>query len=105
MGWYFRKSLNFGGLRLNLSKSGVGVSTGIRAVRFGVSPNGRQYVHCGVGGVYYRKTFSSGGRASSTSRQQAHSQQQTSPRAVTGQQQAIDSGDVSAMVDASAADL
>lgn len=38
MGFYFRKSVNLGGLRFNLSKSGVGVSTGFKGFRIGSGP-------------------------------------------------------------------
>src|SRR5260370_42684749 len=35
MGWSFRRSVNFGPLRINLSKSGVGYSVGTRGFRVG----------------------------------------------------------------------
>ncbi|WP_093470994.1 DUF4236 domain-containing protein [Paenibacillus popilliae] len=40
MGFYFRKSVSFGGIRLNFSKSGLGTSVGIKGFCFGVSPHG-----------------------------------------------------------------
>ncbi len=58
MGFYIRKSVKVGPFRFNLSKSGVGVSAGIKGLRFGVGPQGN-YVHMGSGGLYYRKTISS----------------------------------------------
>ena len=57
MGWYLRKSFGFGPLRLNLSKSGLGASIGVRGARIGVGPRGN-YVRLGRGGVYYQKYFS-----------------------------------------------
>ncbi len=57
MGFYFRKSLNLGPIKLNFSKSGVGVSTGIKGLRIGTGPNGN-YVHAGRKGLYYKKQFS-----------------------------------------------
>jgi hypothetical protein len=57
MGWYLRKGFGFGPLRLNLSKSGLGYSVGVRGARIGVGPRGN-YIHLGRGGVYYRKYFS-----------------------------------------------
>lgn len=54
MGFYFRKSKNFGGIRLNFSKSGLGVSTGVKGARLIFSPNGT-YVHLGAQGIYYKK--------------------------------------------------
>lgn len=54
MGWYLRKSISVGPIRLNLSKSGLGLSAGIRGARVGIRPDGRTYVHGGRYGVYYR---------------------------------------------------
>jgi len=59
MGFYVRKSLSAGPFRYNLSKSGVGVSAGIRGFRFGTGPRGN-YVRAGRGGVYYRATLGGG---------------------------------------------
>jgi len=56
MGFYFRKSIRVGPLRFNLSKSGVGVSAGVRGLRVGTGPRGN-YVHMGMGGLYYRATL------------------------------------------------
>ena len=56
MGWYLRKSMSFGGLRFNFSKSGIGLSTGIKGLRFGVGPRG-SYIHAGGNGLYYRQSF------------------------------------------------
>lgn len=57
MGWSFHRSLNLGGVRLNFSKSGVGASVGMRGLRLGVRPDGRQYVRCGANGIYYQRVF------------------------------------------------
>ncbi|MGI3781861.1 MAG: DUF4236 domain-containing protein, partial [Janthinobacterium lividum] len=38
MGFYLRKSLHAGPFRLNLSKSGVGVSAGVPGFRIGTGP-------------------------------------------------------------------
>jgi hypothetical protein len=40
MGWYFRRSVKFGPLRVNFSKSGVGYSFGMRGLRVGSGPRG-----------------------------------------------------------------
>ena len=40
MGFYFRKSFKFGPVRLNLSKSGLGLSAGVKGLRYGVRPDG-----------------------------------------------------------------
>lgn len=57
MGLYLRKGIGFGPLRLNLSKSGLGVSAGVTGFRVGSGPRGT-YVHAGRGGVYYRQSLS-----------------------------------------------
>jgi len=65
MGFYFRKSLKVGPLRFNLSKSGIGVSTGIKGFRVGTGPRGN-YVHMGRGGLYYRQTLPAGSQSQRT---------------------------------------
>lgn len=59
MGFSFRKSFKLGPVRLNVSRSGMGASIGVRGARVGVSAKGRAYGHVGAGGVGSR--FSSGG--------------------------------------------
>jgi len=54
MGFFFRKSIGFGPFRLNLSKSGFGVSTGIKGARIWTGPRGT-YVQVGREGFYYRQ--------------------------------------------------
>ena len=65
MGFYLRKSVRVGPLRFNLSKSGVGVSAGVKGFRLGTGPRGN-YVHVGRGGLYYRKTLPPAGPGSSS---------------------------------------
>jgi hypothetical protein len=55
MGFYLRKSLSFGPIRLNFSKAGVGISAGVKGARIGVNARGRRYIHAGRYGVYYRQ--------------------------------------------------
>lgn len=58
MGFYFRRSINLGGgVRLNLSGRGLGISAGVRGFRVGLNGRGT-YVHMGGGGLYYRQQFS-----------------------------------------------
>lgn len=54
MGFYLKKGFNFGPVRVNFSKSGIGVSVGAKGARLGVGPRG-SYVHAGRKGIYYRK--------------------------------------------------
>jgi len=54
LGWYLRKSVKMGPLRINFSKSGIGYSVGVRGARIGTGPRG-SYVAAGRGGIYYRQ--------------------------------------------------
>jgi len=56
MGFYLRKSLSVGPFRFNLSRSGIGLSTGVKGFRVGTGPRGN-YVHMGRGGIYFRQTL------------------------------------------------
>ena len=56
MGFYLRKYVRVGPLRFNLSKSGIGLSAGIKGLRVGTGPRGN-YVHMGRHGVYYRTSL------------------------------------------------
>lgn len=57
MGFGFRKSKNFGGVRLNLSKSGLGVSYGVKGFRVSTNSKGST-LYAGRNGFYYRKKIS-----------------------------------------------
>ncbi|MEI6514126.1 MAG: DUF4236 domain-containing protein [bacterium] len=51
MGWRFRKSISLGkGLRMNLSKSGIGLSGGVKGMRVGVNSKG-SYSTLGIPGT------------------------------------------------------
>jgi hypothetical protein len=63
MGWTFRKSINLGPFRVNLSNSGVGYSVGGRGFRTGVSSRGRRYTSVGIPGTGIR--YSTSKKASS----------------------------------------
>ena len=52
MGFRFRKTVSLGKLvRLNISKSGIGVSTGVRGLRLSVSPDGKVRSTVGLPGT------------------------------------------------------
>ncbi len=56
MPFFLRKSLRLGPfLRLNLSKSGLGLSAGIKGARVGVTPKGCVNLFAGRYGLYYRE--------------------------------------------------
>jgi len=110
MGFYLRKSIKVGPFRLNLSKSGIGVSGGITGLRIGTGPRGN-YVHMGRGGLYYRKSLGGKGspRRSGRSSGQASNQSQTSepvpPPFPLASMTEIDSADVSQLRPCSSLDL
>jgi hypothetical protein len=56
MPFYIRMGFNFGPLRLNLSKSGFGLSFGVKGARVGTGPKG-PYAHAGRHGLYWRKSL------------------------------------------------
>lgn len=58
MGWFIKKSFGFGPLRLNLSKSGLGASVGVKGLRVSTGPKGRQ-LNAGREGLYYRASLNS----------------------------------------------
>lgn len=60
MGWSYRKSIRLGPVRVNLSRSGVGYSVGVRGFRTGVRPNGRTYRTLSVPGTGLSYTKSGG---------------------------------------------
>jgi hypothetical protein len=55
MGWFLRKSIRLGPLRLNLSKRGLGASVGVKGLRAGVDASGKPYMAGGRGGIYFRE--------------------------------------------------
>ena len=69
VGFYIRKSFKAGPFRLNLSKSGLGVSAGVKGARIGVDAKGRAYTHAGRYGLYHRQ-YHSGFSGSSRTREE-----------------------------------
>ena len=105
MGFYFRKSMNFGPVRFNFSKSGIGVSAGIKGARISTGPRGT-YVHAGRNGFYYSQRISgqsSHGQYRTRSNQQA--QWQTHIPQSTPSAYVIETADVNRLVETSNADL
>jgi hypothetical protein len=57
MAWYLKKAFKIGPLlRMNLSKSGVGFSFGVKGARIGIGPRGK-YVALGRRGIYFRQSL------------------------------------------------
>lgn len=58
MAWGFRRSVNFGPLRINASKSGLGFSVGGRGFRVGKDARGRKYTSTSIPGTgIYNRTY------------------------------------------------
>ena len=65
MGFGLRKSISLGGgMRLNISKGGIGMSGGIKGLRVGVNSRGA-YMAGGSHGLYYRESLGSSNSSSS----------------------------------------
>jgi len=100
MGFYLRKAFTLGPLRLNLSRSGLGLSLGVKGARLGLGPRGT-YVHMGRQGVYYRQFVSPSAVAPPWSENSAPPFQLTTEEGM----QEFESADVSQMVDIQAGSL
>ena len=61
MPFFLRKAISTGPFRFNLSKSGIGLSVGVKGLRFGTGPRGN-YIYAGRGGLYYRKSLGGAGQ-------------------------------------------
>ena len=69
MAWRFHKSLKIGPIRLNLSKSGIGTSIGVRGFRVGTDAKGRSYTATSIPGTgIYERKYSSQGQAAGGTR-------------------------------------
>jgi tetratricopeptide (TPR) repeat protein len=83
MGFRMRKSIKVApGVRLNVSKSGVGASVGGRGARYSVHSSGRRTVSAGSGvvpGAYYQKSIGGGGSRKGASRSRAATQHVAPP--------------------------
>ena len=67
MAWRLRKSLKLGPIKLNLSKSGVGASIGVRGLRVGTDAKGRSYTATSIPGTgLYQRNYSSQGKAAAS---------------------------------------
>jgi hypothetical protein len=60
MAWRFRRSAKLGPFRINLSKSGVGISAGVKGFHIGRTADGRSYTSAGIPGTgLYNRQYSS----------------------------------------------
>src|SRR5215207_10860562 len=83
MGFRMRKSMKVApGVRLSVSKSGVGASVGGKGARYSAHSSGRRTTTLGSGvvpGVYYQKSSGGGSPRSSGARSRAAAQQVAPP--------------------------
>lgn len=106
MPFYLRDYVKAGPFRFNLSKSGVGVSMGVRGLRVGTGPRGH-YLHAGRNGIYYRTSLN--GKSSPRPAAERSRLPELSPNVPAAADDTmmveIESGDVLAMTDGSSAEL
>lgn len=79
MGTRFRKSINLGPFRINLSKSGIGYSYGVKGLRYTKTANGRNRVTTtipGTGFSHVSETSSRRPKAKMTTRNNSTTNQQ-----------------------------
>jgi hypothetical protein len=85
MGFRMRKSMKIApGVRLSVSKSGVGASVGGKGARYSAHSSGRRTTTLGSGvvpGVYYQKSSGGGSSRSSGARSRDPAQQVAPPSA------------------------
>ncbi|WP_165795078.1 DUF4236 domain-containing protein [Solimicrobium silvestre] len=98
MGFYIRKSVSVGPFRFNLSKSGIGVSTGIKGLRVGTGPRGN-YITVGKSGLYYRATLNGPKITPGGTSNGANPISPTDQSKIIDQMVAIESGPLSSMQD------
>ena len=103
MPFYIRKAISAGPFRFNLSKSGLGLSVGVRGLRVGAGPRGH-YIHAGRGGLYYRASLNPAGRRGRSGAANGGQPHSSPPLAPSQSEPAVqmaevDSGDVLAMRD------
>lgn len=108
-GFLSAQSIKVGPFRFAVSGSGVSVSAGVRGFRVGAGPRGN-YVHMGLGGVYYRATIPRTGRAPRSGRAavipvHGGSQSTAIPAGTHGPMVDIDSIAASEIVDSSSQEL
>lgn len=106
MPFYIKKSVRVGPFQFNLSKSGIGVSAGLKGFRIGTGPRGH-LIHAGRGGLYYRSILGSVRRPTNYRSQEMPLPPRTPPAYGEPQVEMIrvSSGDVLQMQDARFTDI
>ncbi|HDV5433022.1 TPA: DUF4236 domain-containing protein [Vibrio cholerae] len=104
MGLYIRKSISVGPFRFNLSKSGLGVSAGVKGLRVGTGPRGN-YVRIGANGIYYRSTIPIGSQERVVDNDVMPNYQESFEARTHEPLKEIESAHISQIVDSSSAEL
>jgi hypothetical protein len=78
MGIRFRKSVNLGPVRVNLSKSGIGYSAGVKGARLTKLANGRNRTTLGIPGTGLTYVTETSSAKHNNTKKQADNQEQTS---------------------------
>lgn len=105
MGFFFRKSIRFGPVRLNFSKSGVGASVGVKGARLTASSRGSTYITVGSHGFYYRQAVTGRSRAATDSALAPFPAEQHEPAPQPAEAGTIPTASVSELVESSNADI
>src|SRR5438105_15760314 len=103
MGWGFRRSVSFGGVRFTFSKSGISTSVGGKGFRLTSGPRG-VYVTAGAGGFYYRQRIG-GGTRPAHNRSYSTPASQTAPEPPYDATRTFSSSDVDALTGVSQEDF
>src|SRR6267142_2384053 len=104
MGFFFRKSINLGPIRVNFSKSGIGISAGMKGARISAGPRGT-YVHAGRDRFYYSQRISRSSKGQHQPFPQPQVQWQTPASNTKTSTYVIETADVSNLVETSSAEL
>lgn len=105
MSFYLRKTVKAGPFRVNLSRSGIGMSTGVPGLRVGTGPRG-SYIRVDAHGVYYRQTLSrSGGRSQTAPQPSSPRYRQHGPTAGEVLMQDVTGATTVQLADASSSEL
>jgi hypothetical protein len=104
MGFYIRKAISRGPFRFNLSRSGIGLSVGVKGFRLGSGPRGN-YVHMGRKGLYYRASLGGAYRSLNLGSREPNREPSMQPPAAAESIVPIEESNVLEMVSANGSDI
>ena len=79
MGFRFRKSIKFGGVRINLSKSGIGYSVGTKGARITKTAKGTTRTTLSIPGTGISYVKETGGKSGTSSRADGYANRDAAP--------------------------